>query len=86
MYIYIVVELDVTTIPPRSADLRSTRFVFLWSHLDQVEKLWQDLLMLIVKFHPSCTYYLFVPFIDRRSQQYTTVLPTTNTANVRGGM
>ena len=30
--------LDVSTIPPRSGDLRSTIFVFSWSHLDQVEK------------------------------------------------
>ena len=33
-----VFELDVITIPPRSGDLRNTRFVFSWSHLDQVEK------------------------------------------------
>ena len=35
--------LDVSTIPPRSRDLRNTRFVFSWSHLDQVEKLRQFL-------------------------------------------
>ena len=37
--IYIsVYELDVCTIPPRSGDLRNTRFVFSWSRLDKVEK------------------------------------------------
>ena len=36
--IFSVFLLDVSAIPPQSRDLRNTRFVLSWFHLDQVEK------------------------------------------------